>query len=277
MKSILRKILPGFVADLYDWYRLSKTERRERRELDRIKKNNRYQEGYTNIFGEEYKIKYVDNASFVFIYEELFKKEIYKFKCDIKDPLIIDAGANIGLSVIYFKRLFPESTVIAFEPDQKVFDTLDFNVRSFGFKKVELIKKALWNTETELNFFSEGADGGRLATKEDTNNIIKIQTTLLSNYIRDQKIHLLKIDIEGAEFNVLMECREYLKNVKNIFVEYHSFKNRKQNLGELINILEQSGFRIITHHIGVHSGNPFYKIEEYEGMDLQLNIYGIRV
>ena len=62
------------------------------------------------------KIKVPDAASLLFLNHELFGLEIYKFNSEKTEPFIIDCGANIGLSVIYFKKLFPKAKVIAFEP-----------------------------------------------------------------------------------------------------------------------------------------------------------------
>lgn len=277
MKAIIKKFIPLIVFELYHWYKMTPTEKKEKKEILRIKKIPRFIEGFTDIFNQTNQLKYIDSASFLFIYDEIFKKEIYKFKSSTDKPFIIDAGANIGLSAIYLKKLFPKASIVAFEPDPAVFTILKHNIESFNFENVNLVNKALWNEETQLNFFSEGADGGRMASAEDASNIIKIETTKLSYYLKDTVVDFLKIDIEGAEFTVLQEAKPFLKNVKNIFVEFHSFTNRQQNLAALISILEEAGFRIIVQHIGVYSTSPFHKIETYNGMDLQLNIYGIRV
>jgi len=111
--------------------------------------------------------QYLDSASLLFIYDEIFNKQIYNFKTDRKSPVIIDAGANIGLSVIYFKLKFPEAQITAFEPDEEVFSVLKNNMASFGFKGLSLIKKGLWKEETTLTFNSEGADAGRISENDN--------------------------------------------------------------------------------------------------------------
>jgi FkbM family methyltransferase len=221
-------------------------------------------------------IKVPDAASLLFLNHELFGLEIYKFNSIKKEPLIIDCGANIGLSIIYFKKLYPQAKIIAFEPDKKIFDYLKFNINSFQFKDIELINKGLWKEETILKFFSEGADGGRVADNEDTINIIQIETVKLSNYLRNNQTDFLKIDIEGAETEVLLECEEYLCNVKNIFIEYHSFINKNQTLSIILNILEKNGFRYYIEQIGIKSEHPFTKIKNTNKFDNQLNIFGYK-
>jgi hypothetical protein len=141
---------------------------------------------------------------------------------------------------------------------------------------VELVKKGLWKEVTVLTFNSEGAYAGRISDKNENGKVIKIETSLLSNYLKSNTIDLLKIDIEGAEFEVLNECKDYLKNVNNIFIEYHSFSGQEQFLPELLGVLKSAGFRLNINAPGLTSMSPFMKLNEYNGMDMQLNIYGMR-
>jgi FkbM family methyltransferase len=234
----------------------------------------RYEQGVSDLLGKP--LRFVDSASLIFIYDEIFIKQIYKFNTSNLSPYIVDGGANIGLSVIYFKSLYPDAKIIAFEPDTKVFNALKYNVKSFELSDIELVEKALWDSETTLRFYSEGADGGRIATEADTKEIIQIPTVRLKKYL-EKKVDFLKLDIEGAEVAVLRDCKDVLTNVERIFVEYHSINGKPQELDILLSILTGAGFRYNIHHIGVHSTQPFVKINDYEGMDLQLNIYGYRI
>jgi FkbM family methyltransferase len=235
----------------------------------------RYQRGTTNILGKE--LKFVDGASCHFIYQEVFEQEIYKFKTSSECPFIVDAGANIGLSVIYFKRLFPKSRILAFEPDADVFEVLSENVQAFGLGDVTLVKKALWNEDTRLEFRREGADAGRISVGSyDGRETIHVLATRLDQYVRGEKIDFLKVDIEGAETMVLADCAPLLKSVDRIFVEYHSFVDKSQTLGELIAILQDAGFRLHVNSPGLFSKAPLVTLNTYMGMDMQLNIYGWR-
>ncbi len=87
---------------------------------------------------------------------------------------------------------------------------------------------------------------------------------------------MLKIDIEGAETQVLEDCADVLHHVERIFVEYHSFSNQPQNLHRLLAVLANAGFRYNVQHIGVFSSHPFVKIQSYLNMDNQLNIFAVR-
>ncbi|MDQ3047791.1 MAG: FkbM family methyltransferase [Bacteroidota bacterium] len=237
-----------------------------------LKDTPRYTEVSSDILGKNTIIP--DTASFLYMRDEIFKKEIYKFNSSKKDPVIIDCGANIGMSVIYFKQQFPQARLTAFEPDPHIFSILKKNVQSFGYDDITLLNNALWDSEKDLDFSSEGADAGRISSGNEKNNI-KIKTLQLSKFL-DQPVDLLKIDIEGAEYTVLKECQSGLKNVSKMFLEYHSFLNQEQTLDEILSILRKAGFRYNINHIGVISKQPFISVNSYSGMDLQLNIFAYR-
>lgn len=245
------------------------------KEYKKLRNTPRFKEVSLSFFNK--KIKVPDSASLVFLNREIFGQEIYKFNTKKENPTIIDCGANIGMSLIYFKKLYPNAKIIAFEPDKKIFDYLKYNVNSFAFKDINLINKGLWEEETILKFYSEGADGGRLAKGTDKKKLIEIETVKLSPYLKNTEVDFLKIDIEGAETEVLLECQNELKNVKNIFIEYHSFTKQTQTLSTILNILEKNNFRYYIEHIGVRSTHPFCSIKDYEGFDNQLNIFGYRI
>lgn len=237
----------------------------------KLKNTPRYTTTTTTILGRE--IELVDSTSFLCMYEEIFERQIYKFRTDNRRPIIIDGGANIGLSTIFFKQTYPNSHVTAFEPDVKVFHTLEKNINNI-FYDVTLINKALWISETVLEFMSEGSDGGRVLYVAPEAKKYQVPTVRLRDYL-DQTVDFLKLDIEGAETKVLIDCQDLLFNVKNIFVEYHSFANEPQTLHTIINILTEEKFRIHIHH-PILSHQPFYERNIFMGMDMMLNIFAFR-
>ncbi|MCS7029372.1 MAG: FkbM family methyltransferase, partial [Bacteroidia bacterium] len=277
-KKIIKSVLPKKTRQFINLHFRGIEEPSEpdeiQKELSRISQLPRFIKGETNILGKI--IKFVDSASFCFMHNKIFEREVYKFQTKSSRPYIIDAGANVGLSVIYFKKLYPNAEIIALEPDNKIFEVLAFNIKSFGFENVQLIQKALWNEETILRFYSEGADGGRIATQTDSGKLIEVSTCRLRDFL-NKKVDLLKMDIEGAEVIVLEDCSDLLHNVERLFVEYHSFVGKEQKLYKLLEILEKAGFRYQVQHVGVFSQHPFIRISEYLSMDLQLNIFAYRI
>lgn len=245
--------------------------RRQAHYLKQLRRYPRFQPVVTNIFGKPLEVP--DAPSFLSTFRQIFEEKIYGFTAKTDRPYILDCGANIGLSVIYFKQLYPHCTIVAFEADKAIFETLSRNVQSFGYENVELLNRAVWDSETELNFTSDGGDGGRLSIPEDKPSQV-VQTIRLRNYL-ERKIDFLKLDIEGAETAVLEDCADRLSNVECLFVEYHSFAGQPQSFHVLTGVLAQAGFRL---HIQapMPAPQPFIKRYPIMGMDMQLNIFAFR-
>ena len=104
--------------------------------LQKLRNTPRYTATETDLLSNQ--VQLVDSASFLFMYHEIFEQQIYRFKARTERPVIIDGGANIGLSIIYFKKLYPDANIVAFEPDRKVFNVLEKNIESFNFSDVSL-------------------------------------------------------------------------------------------------------------------------------------------
>ena len=238
----------------------------------KLKNKSRYTPTSVRLLGK--KIDLVDAASFLFMYKEIFEQQIYKFKAKDTEPTIIDGGANIGLSILYFKQLYPDSHIVAFEPDSKVFKVLADNVSKCNVSNVELVEKALWSSETVLEFMSEGADGGRVTQTESGFEKYRVSTIRLRDYLK-QPVDFLKLDIEGAETEVLKDCEDLLTNVNNLFIEYHSFVSQPQTINVVFNILSKANFRLHIHQVRP-TPQPFYYRPVCLEMDMILNIFAFR-
>lgn len=231
----------------------------------------------TKAFVKGVEIDIPDSASFLFMYKEIFQENIYRFKSSNPCPYIIDGGANIGLASIYFKQLFPNSEILAFEPDSTIFGILKSNIEAYNFNGIELIQKGLWSEDAILSFKSEGADAGIIATLDETVTATdSINVTSLKPFLK-RNVDFLKLDIEGAETRVLKDIENDLGKVERIFVEYHSFVGQAQTLNEIIDILIKAKFRIYMSIPGNNSlKSPFMGLGSYNNMDFQLNIFGYK-
>ena len=220
-------------------------------------------------------IEMPDGPTFAYMYRSIFEREVYKFKAKTDTPYILDGGANIGLSVLYFKKIYPDARIVAFEPDPKIYAFLQKNVQNAALRDVELVNRALWTEETSLWFASEGADAGRIANDTEDAKDCEVKTVRLRDYL-DRPIDFLKLDIEGAETAVIEDCHDKLADVQRIFLEYHSFENRVQTFDTALTILKDSGFRVHIHAENV-SDQPFIERKLLLGMDLQVDIFAYRV
>lgn len=218
----------------------------------------------------------VDACTFLGGHREIFLKGIYEFKADIDKPYIIDCGANIGLSVIYFKQLYPDAVIVAFEPDQNICAVLKKNVGTFGFTDVAVHQEAIWKENGIIEFQLEGGFSGRIPKPEDQTQLVQVKARRLKDLLLERKVDFLKIDIEGAEYEVLLDCQNALQNIQHIFIEYHSHISESQKLNEILAVLSANNFRYHIHEAYTQQ-KPYVQRELMLGMDLQLDIFGYRV
>lgn len=173
-------------------------------------------------------------------FKEIFIDESYFFISDKSSPIIIDCGANIGLSTLYFKNIYPNAIIYAFEPNSKIFNILIKNLANY--KDITLSSSACWTSDGELDFYI-GPDDGSSITKA-SESIIKVKSLSLNNFLNSfNSIDFLKMDIEGAEKIVFPSIEKNLHKISNLFIEYHCWENELLNLSEICKILEQNNFR----------------------------------
>jgi predicted RNA methylase len=65
------------------------------------------------------------------------------FESKNSQPVIVDVGSNIGLAILFFKRLYPASTVIGFEPDPGAFEVLKRNIADDRLRGVQVLNEAV--------------------------------------------------------------------------------------------------------------------------------------
>jgi FkbM family methyltransferase len=229
----------------------------------------RYREMTVNLDGKP--IRLTDPASFIHIYLELFARQIYAFKSSSLRPVILDVGANVGLASIYWHRQWPQAELVCFEPDPRLFSLLTWNIGNRAVASAELLNKAVADIAGPALFRSEGSASGRLS-QNDGDQLV--ECVRLRPYL-DRPIDLLKLDIEGAEADVLTDCASGLKNVRNLFVEYHSFPQLPQRLDNILALIKASGFRYYLQ-TEFCPKSPMDPIALNDGMDLQVAIYCTR-
>lgn len=224
------------------------------------------------LFGQ--KLHYYSPTELLHGLHEIFIENIYKLTLD-STPYILDCGANIGLSVIYLKRAYPNATVVAFEPDEINFSLLAKNVDSFKLSGVELCNEAVWKENTTLHFSNQGSMGSKIEIGNEANTR-EVKAVRLRDFI-NRKIDFLKIDIEGAEYEVLMDIADNLSLVNNMFLEYHGKFEQNAELSEIIKVVTSAGFNFYIKEAAMIYSTPFARQKNpHTDYDIQLNIFCFR-
>jgi FkbM family methyltransferase len=161
------------------------------------------------------------------VFDEVFKSEAYSFPLTKNPTVIIDGGSNIGLTSVWFALLYPESKVIAIEPDEENFKILLRNCASFP--NIQPLRAAIWNEAIKLNLEDpgEGAWGYRVGKYSNTSSPTTshlVQGVTITNIVEKYKLNeisLLKLDVEGSEKEIFENSSEWIGKVKAIMIELH--------------------------------------------------------
>lgn len=231
----------------------------------------RYHQAETAVFGVPIIVN--DTCTLLGDIHEIINEGIYEFQAGTSSPLILDCGANIGMSVVYFKRLYPNSKVIAFEPDPILFAMLSKNILNFSFDNVELRQAAVWVNDQGIDFRAEGGHSGRISDNDNDENVISVPSVRLKSLLElVDAVDMLKMDIEGAEAEVLFDCGQVITKCKHIFIEYHSRNDKKQELHNILMFFNDFGYRYHIKEAFVRK-HPFIDRNCMVDMDLQLNLF----
>ena len=200
----------------------------------------------------DFELRITDGRSFFIQLKDEFVHGIYHFETANPRPVIVDGGSNIGVSILYFKRLYPNARIIGFEPDPAIFRMLSENIERNHLADVELFELGLGDKEGTTTFLADNSASGQFGAGE---NSIDVRVARLSKYI-EGPVDFLKLNIEGQELPVLQELETSgkLESVRELVFEYHGWAGQEQRLGELLSLLDRNGFRYLVHDFDDETG-----------------------
>lgn len=200
-------------------------------------------------------LNYADAASLRSAWKQIMFLRIYDIGTMEHRPTLLDCGANIGLAQLYWKIRYGKYKSIAWEPDPEIAEILRKNLSEWGLE-VELREAALGAQEGAVGFISSGDDAGHVVNTDacDIGKNLEVQVERLSPFL-DEPVDLLKLDIEGSEWEVLAEIQGKLGNVRNLFLEFHHTEG-SDDIGNLLAVLEQSGFYYVVEDYTPHWRTP---------------------
>ncbi len=188
---------------------------------------------------------------------------------EITPLLILDVGANIGDTALAALKSYPNCKVICFEPVAESYNKLLTRLKRFT-GRATFIKKALSDSNgfCEINITSfhgansieKQSDFHRKSNphvteiKKETIEVVKLDDYI--NEFNNQKVDILKIDVEGHELKVLRGGIDFITQyVDTIIIECSMMRDQswsEQSITEIFNLLNKTGFRLINifdvHH-----------------------------
>jgi FkbM family methyltransferase len=134
---------------------------------------------------------------------------------------ILDAGANIGDTSVWFLTRFPDAQVVAVEPDADNFDILAKNSAPYG-KRLHLMRAGLWPKRTQLTVKTTQTEDGVQTVESADGSCAAIPIQEVMEQYEFPHLDIFKCDIEGAELQLFSEdCDFWLSRTRFIVIEVH--------------------------------------------------------
>lgn len=167
-----------------------------------------------------------------------------------KGDIIIDVGAHIGAFSLYAATRAKNVKVHSYEPFKKSFDQLKKNIQLNNLQKlIKIFNLGVYGKKGPQIFYIklDHVMDSSLFIKNEQKEIINCTTLKdIFNSNKIKKCNFLKMDCEGAEFEILYNTpKEYLKKIHKIAMEYHDIDKKNLNHKQLKKFLEQNNFKVI--------------------------------
>jgi len=199
--------------------------------------------------------------------EEIFGKVQYEFRTKAERPFIIDAGGCYGLASYYFQRAYPGAEVLVFEPNPASAAILRENIVTLGMAGVTLEEAAVGALNGTVDFYAVPAmpmASGllpRLKSRGYETELLRVQQLCLTDLIGSRQVDMLKLDIEGGEYDLIAAMDGRMDRIKNMFIELHFGDGLpRSNLPLLLDTLERNGFEYMLARAPGASSSPAHPL-----------------
>ena len=148
-------------------------------------------------------------------YEAILKKG--------KTPVIVDAGANIGISAVWFHSVFPQAMIVALEPDKANASVARANTSQIG--NVRVVEAAIGSQSgfVSLSNSSDSDQSWAVTTERAVTGIPVMTIPDATDLVPNGEIFLVKVDIEGFEEDLFSANLDWIDQSVAIFVEPHDW------------------------------------------------------
>ena len=156
--------------------------------------------------------------------------------------LIVDLGANVGMSCLYWLAAYWRAKVIAFEPHPGHAAQCRANLERNGFLSRATLHAAAAGTANGHAWISDAGTSSQIGTVPDRG--FEVQVVDIFSLLAGQRIDILKIDVEGSEYELLEDPRFGELDIRAIIIEWHERKDRPDGHAWCCKRLRELGFQL---------------------------------
>jgi FkbM family methyltransferase len=190
--------------------------------------------------------KFADKYTF----KQVFLEDQYNFKFPFTPSTMLDGGANIGLASVYFAHRFPNTKIVAVEPNEENFKMILKN--TVNYPNVFAKQGGIWNDNKRLAIIDKAAyDNSFMVTEVAENTPDSLPAFSIHSIMQEQgwsTLDVLKLDIEGSEKEVFEKnVEEWLPHTRMLIIEVHD-NMRKGAAKSVFAAISKYDFTFSMHH-----------------------------
>jgi FkbM family methyltransferase len=213
-------------------------------------------------------IPFPNQAYALFLVHEVFVDASYAFPRRPR-PRIIDCGANIGFSVLFFKAYAPDAAITAVEADPATLERLQQVLAVNGLHDVDVRHAAIAASDGPVPFFAGEDDRGGLTAsvyREWGGSIARQVPGIRLSSLVTGTVDLLKLDIEGAEYDAIDDliATGRIDLVQEIVIESHEIASRPGGAARLASQLDAAGLQVTIERTDAAAGTAIVRARRAE-------------
>lgn len=200
-------------------------------------------------------LDYLTNRDYLFLLKAIFEEREYAdYFPFYEDAVIVDIGAHVGyFSIFASLNSGVKSRIIAAEPDERNYHTLQRNIMDAQRKNIEALHIALSDHNGDVSLYQGNSVNHSLisnyALNEGRHQKTIVKSLTLSEMMQRtavDHIDFLKLDCEGAEYAILLHSSDAVfDHIRVISMEFHDLKDVRYTGNVLYQRLEKLGYRVV--------------------------------
>lgn len=157
-----------------------------------------------------------------------------------EDAVILDLGANVGFTMVEMASTFPGARIIGVEMDEDNFMLASENIKPFG-PRCTVLHAAVWIEDSKVSYEGEDADAFHVksSTGEGKQQVVSKKIESIEKEFDLNRVDYLKMDIEGAETDIIQSSIKWSDMVQSMKIEIH----REGDMDVIMTKLQEAGYQ----------------------------------